>query len=103
MLSLNDQSKPPIETLALDSNVEMSWKTFSGEFSPIIQALILNRINNEATNETEVGKIFLLHLHRGIAYLAGKEISEIDELYTITLNGISIAQHPLQKNQFADS
>lgn len=62
-----------------DSNVEMSWQTFGGEYDEIYEALLRERCLRDGlddSNDTLV-KYFRLHLNRGINYfsLPGKERS----------------------------
>lgn len=71
-VSLREQSSPtPIEIPA-DSNVEMSWHTFGGEYHDIYMALIKQRCLQDGLEiSAEVlSRQFRLHLHRGISYLA---------------------------------
>jgi len=71
-----------------DSNVEMSWQVFGGEWQEIYLALLKQRCLQEGaelTNES-LGKQFRLHLHRGIGYLAAPQtIRSIDDLVRLTV------------------
>ena len=79
-MSLAEESVPPHEDISLDSSIEMSWKTFSGEYSDIYTAIVRQRI----LNDYELEKIeneayyFKLHLHRGISYMMSKIYNEYD-------------------------
>ena len=86
--SLHENTIPTDLPINADSNVEMSWYTFAGEYSEIYGALmtewcIENKI--EPTNEN-LAKYFKLHLERGIAYLSGtnfiKNLSDLLDLAT---------------------
>lgn len=81
--SLSENTIPTDIPLNLDSNVEMSWYTFAGEYSDIYDALIkawcINM--NLPTDEQTLSKYFKLHLERGIGYLSGTNlIKNIDDL-----------------------
>lgn len=81
--SLRENTIPTDVPIIADSNVEMSWYTFSGEFSEIYEALIVEwciEKNIEPTNEN-LSKYFKLHLERGISYLTGTNfIKNLDDL-----------------------
>jgi DNA sulfur modification protein DndE len=59
--------------LVLDSNVEMSWKTFSGDYGETLWALLRLRCHEDGLplDEETLVQQFRLHLHRGISYLVG--------------------------------
>lgn len=86
MLSLNEDSLPPHEDIVTNSNIEMTWKVFGGEFSDIYMAMLKQRIYQDynKVNEDEIHYHFKLHLHRGISYLTSKSKS-IDELIKLAL------------------
>lgn len=81
--SLREGTIPTDVRLNSDSNVEMSWYTFAGEYSEIYDALMMawcQKMNLPTDNET-LSKYFKLNLERGIAYLAGTNfIKSIDDL-----------------------
>jgi DNA sulfur modification protein DndE len=71
-LSLAEPTSPtPIE-IPSDSNLEMTWLTFGGEHHEIYLALLKHRCLQEghALTAEVLLRVFRLHLHRGIAYLA---------------------------------
>jgi len=71
-LSLAEPTPPtPIEIPA-DSNVEMSWPVFGGEYHELYMALLKERCVRDAldTEPDTLNRQFRLHLHRGISYLA---------------------------------
>lgn len=84
MLSLKEPSIPPHEDIVTDSNVEMTWKVFGGEFSDIYLAMLKQRIYKDygKVNEDELYYYFKLHLHRGISYLLSnsKDINRLLDL-----------------------
>ena len=71
-VSLAEPTPPsPIEIPA-DSNVEMSWLVFAGEFHELYLAVLKARCRQDGlgTSEEVLAQQFRLHLHRGIGYLA---------------------------------
>jgi DNA sulfur modification protein DndE len=82
-LSLKEASKPPAETIAVDSNVEMSWKVFGGSQAEIYLALLKQRAYQDKVelNERNISDYFRLHLHRGISYLVNhSQVSDIGSM-----------------------
>lgn len=71
--SLAEPAKPPAIKLTFDSNVEMNWRTFSGEVGDVLWALVTLRAHNDGlpVDEETLAQQFRLHLHRGIGYLVG--------------------------------
>lgn len=71
-LSLAEPSQPPNEHIRADSNVEMTWRTFSGvrdaEYTALLRQRCLRDGGNPADNEA-LTLCLHTHLHRGIAYL----------------------------------
>ena len=73
-----------------DSNVEMSWYTFAGEYSDIYEALIREWCIEKKVEITEenLAKYFKLHLERGISYLNGTNfVKNIDDLLNLSTGG----------------
>lgn len=71
--SLAEPSVPPDAKISADSNVEMSWRVFGGRHHEVYLAVLRERClvdGFDPTDET-LATQFRLHLHRGIAYLAG--------------------------------
>ena len=69
--SLAEPSVPPEAKLASDSSIEMSWRTFGGEYAELYAALIRQRCQQDGLGGSAdvLAKYFRLHLHRGIGYL----------------------------------
>ncbi len=86
--SLSEQTLPTDVPVNTDSNVEMSWFTFGGEYSDIYSALLVawcQRMKLSIDEET-LEKYFKLHLERGIAYLSGTNlIKSIDDLLKLAI------------------
>ncbi len=71
--SLAETSVPPPAKIPSDSNVEMSWRVFGGRYHELYLALLKERCLRDglAVDDETLAVQFRLHLHRGIAYLAG--------------------------------
>lgn len=71
--SLKENTLPADIAINADSNLEMSWYTFGGEYSDIYEALIIAwcREMGLGTDHDTLNKYFRLHLERGISYLSG--------------------------------
>jgi DNA sulfur modification protein DndE len=71
--SLAEPSVPPSARIVTDSNVEMSWRVFGGRQHEVYLALLKERCLRDGLGVAEevLDMQFRLHLHRGIAYLAG--------------------------------
>ena len=81
--SLKEGTIPTDVEIASDSNVEMSWLTFAGEYHELSEALIKNWClsNNLGTDNDTMAKYLKLHLERGINYLSATNfIKDIKEL-----------------------
>ena len=82
--SLNEPTIPAPEGLASDSNLEMAWHVFGGEYHEIFEILIKQRCINDGlgVEKETLQQQFKLHLHRGITYLASTNyVRSIDELF----------------------
>ena len=85
--SLHEGTLPTDIKIASDSNVEMSWLTFAGEYHELYEALIKAWcINNGlGTDEDVINKYFKLHLERGIGYLSGTNfVKNIQDLLDLS-------------------
>lgn len=84
--SLNESSVPTDVPIDSDSNLEMSWYTFAGEYSELYEALMIEwcREKEIETSEMNLAKYFKLHLERGIQYLSGTNfIKSLDDLLNL--------------------
>lgn len=68
-LSLAEPSIPPKEEILADSNVEMTWKTFAGQYEAVYEALLKQRMIDDKLPIDDAPLWFRVHLHRGISYL----------------------------------
>ena len=59
-----------------DSNVEMDWTTFAGEYAEIYEALIRQRCIKDGLGEDPktINRYFRLHLSRGINHFSSRDI-----------------------------
>jgi len=87
VLSLNESTPPTPVPVPADSNVEMTWKVFGGEYADIYLLALKQRMYNDKLpiDEDSILKQFRLHLHRGIGYLASERIKNIKDLLDISL------------------
>lgn len=88
--SLKENTIPTPENIDADSNVEMSWYTFAGEYSDLYEALIIawcKKMDMPTDNET-MAKYVKMHIERGISYLSGTNfIRELDDLLRLGATG----------------
>ena len=87
--SLAEPAPPPAIKLTLDSNVEMSWRTFGGDFGEVLWALVQLRCHNDGLpmDEDTLAQQFRLHLHRGVGYLVGDpRVRDVAGLANVGLN-----------------
>jgi DNA sulfur modification protein DndE len=85
-LSLREITLPPDLEIPADSNVEMSWLVFGGEYHEVYEALIVQRCLDDGldTSPETLARQFRLHLHRGISYLSATGfIKSITDLFDI--------------------
>ena len=71
--SLSEKMLPTDIPIARDSNLEMSWLTFGGDYFELYEALVKAWCIRMQlpTNDETVAKYFRLNLERGIAHLCG--------------------------------
>lgn len=84
--SLSEKTIPTDVEIPMDSNLEMSWYTFGGEYSELYDALMKAwciEMGLETDDDT-LAKYFHLNLERGIAHLSGtgfiKNLKDLLEL-----------------------
>ena len=84
--SLKENTIPTLEGIDGDSNLEMSWYTFAGEYSEIYEALIIawcRKMKLSVDNET-MSKYIKMHIERGISYLSGTNfIKDLDSILNL--------------------
>lgn len=79
-ISLAESSLPPKEEILADSNIEMTWKTFAGQYEIIYEALVRQRMIDDNLPNEDTGIWFRIHLHRGISYLNSQTTSVADHV-----------------------
>ena len=74
--SLNEESIPGGVVPQSDSNVEMSWITFAGEYHEIYEAVIRQRCIQDGLGDSPetLLKYFRLHLNRGINHYSSRDV-----------------------------
>ena len=74
--SLSEPTVPGGLDPASDSNVEMDWVTFAGEYSELYEALIRQRCKNDGLGQDEktLVRYFRLHLNRGISHYSSRDV-----------------------------
>ena len=87
--SLAEPSIPSSVPIPGDSNVELTWRVFGGEFADILIIALKQRCHNDGlgVDQETLAAQFRLHLHRGIGYLAGNaNLKKIEDLIGIICN-----------------
>ena len=85
-LSLAEEHSPREGTVGGETGIEMTWRTFGGEFADLYLGLLKQRCLDEGLecDEETLTEQLKLHLHRGIGYLAGKkDLTEIEGLVVL--------------------
>jgi len=69
-MSLAEETVPPIEDIPSDSNVEMSWKVFAGEYADVYLAVLRYTFekHKHLYENTSLSDFFKIHLNRGISF-----------------------------------
>lgn len=86
--SLSEKTIPTDVEIPADSNLEMSWYTFGGEYSDLYDALVRAWCIEMglATDDATLQKYFHLNLERGIAHLSGTGfIKSLDDLISLAV------------------
>ena len=81
--SLIETHPPNTKGTEGESAVEMTWKTFGGDYAELYLALLKQRCHEDGFDQTEdiLREQLRAHLQRGIGYLVGDpEIQSIDSL-----------------------
>lgn len=74
--SLSEPSIPGGVDPLSDSNVEMDWSTFAGEYAEIYEALLRQRCIKDGLGDDDstIIKYFRLHLNRGINHYSTRDV-----------------------------
>ena len=72
-VSLAEPTPPRHQQTGGESPVEMTWRTFAGQHEDVYLALIKQRCHEDGldADPKTLEQQLRLHIHRGIAYLAG--------------------------------
>ena len=78
-LSLANASIPPEETFNFAGGLEIDWRTFTGGNEGVYHNLIVVRLLRDQIQPTSnlVRQALLLHVHRGLSYLASRREDEL--------------------------
>lgn len=81
-LSLREMSVPPQEEIPADSSVEMTWRTFAGQYESLYWSMLVVRARHDGIDpdEAALARYFRLHLHRGISYLSSAQLRSVRDL-----------------------
>ena len=74
-----------------DSNVEMTWRTFTGKHEELYWAIVRERCRRDGLDALDEGVVagqFKLHLHRGIQYLAAMKEIDIAKLVSLSIESM---------------
>ena len=88
VLSIREPSRPRQVSDSLDGGVEMTWRTFGGDYADIYEALLKSRCLSDKHELTpsELSQQLRQHIYRGIGYLAtSNRISNVAELAALAL------------------
>ena len=88
-VSLADPSIPFGPDIPSDSNVEMSWSTFGGEYQDVYDSVFRERcrLDDIESDPKSIAKYFRLHLQRGINALSARTgPKNITELLSLVKN-----------------
>lgn len=91
--SLGEKTLPTDIEIQADSNLEMSWYTFGGEYSELYDALMRAWCIEMKlpTDEKTLSKYFYLNLERGIAHLSGTGfIKSLDDLIKLAVKEVKV-------------
>lgn len=82
-VSLADPSPPRIHISSGENSLEIAWRTFAGEYEDLYYALLLLRCRADGVEmrDGEIARQLRLHIHRGLASMAGdKSMKDIEAL-----------------------
>lgn len=90
-VSIAEETPPTPVDIPADSNVEMTWQVFGGEYHELHFAILCERClldGIDINDAAAVNRQFRLHLHRGIGYLATpNRVRSVADLISVALEG----------------
>ncbi len=71
--SLAEPTRPPDVPIPTEGGIEIEWRTFAGRLADLYVDLLRQRCADDGLqpNARTVQRQLLLHVHRGVGYLAG--------------------------------
>lgn len=87
-LSLGDKNPPPRSRMSGEAVLDISWRTFAGEYADTYQALLIQRAHDDGRSITReaLTELARAHVTRGIGFLtARRQMSGISELLEAAL------------------
>ena len=89
--SLAEKAPPRNINTSADSNIDMTWKTFTGDIhGDVLIALLQVRCLADGlpTDDATLVQQFKLHLHRGIGYLSAPgKVQNLCDLLSLAVEG----------------
>jgi DNA sulfur modification protein DndE len=91
--SLSNPNRP-VAAIGTESNIEMSWETFAGDFSEVLLAIFYNRAAHDgiSIDRHEGAKYFRSHLERGISQL--QNVKSLPDLFARATTRITPTKIP---------
>jgi DNA sulfur modification protein DndE len=89
VLSIKEPSRPRQVSDPLEGGVEMTWRTFGGDYADIYEALLKARCLSDEHELTpsDLSRQLRQHIYRGIGYLAtSNRIANVADLSVLALN-----------------
>jgi DNA sulfur modification protein DndE len=80
-LSILDKVRPDVADPGSQSNVEMTWKTFSGRYTTAYDALARQSLHSSFTQESDLSAVVIQHVERGVSKISTmREVRSISDL-----------------------
>lgn len=86
-LSISDPEPVGVHHLDPGTAIEMTWRTFAGEYDSVYEMLLIDRAEIDQTNvgEMHLSDLLRAHISRGVARLtAMKDIDSIAEMTSLS-------------------
>jgi DNA sulfur modification protein DndE len=86
-LSLANPSVPPKENFNFAGGLEIDWRTFTGGYENLYHNLLVTRLLTEdiEVSSDAVRDALLLHVHRGLSYLASRREDDLLSELALTI------------------
>ena len=88
LAAIKDSEKVTYENIVTDSNVEMTWRTFAGQYEKLYMALLIKELKKQGIeiNKKNVNDYFKIYLHNGISILMNPKLKNISHYSKFFLN-----------------